>query len=78
MASNLLDNYESRVSDIKNDLFENKMRLDFLEALIRKMESAPLGNIKSEIPEILTQMAHTRILSSSEVGDDDNVWAFEI
>jgi hypothetical protein len=73
-----LESKEINAATAKEDLFESKMRLDFLEQLMTAVEGRSINDIKKDIPDILVDLSQKQILSNSEQNKEDNLWLFEI
>ncbi len=73
-----LEAAETKVEDAKNDILENHLRLDFLNSFTGALENSSSKDLKDGTVKILLDLAHKQIVSSSESGNETNLWVFEI
>lgn len=74
----ILSRHQSKVADIKNNLVENHLRIEFFNALINTLDHHPPTDIRKDSPTIFLDLAHKEILASVESGNESPLWLFEV
>ena len=74
VLDNSLLRAESKVTESKEALYENHLRIEFLNSFISLLE--PAADARAETSKILAEMAHKDLLASVEGGGDSKVWLF--
>lgn len=70
---------QSKISDTENDLIENHLRIDFLNALISSLQSINITDLRKDLCQVLKQSAHRQLLSGAEsTSTDSKTWIFEL
>jgi hypothetical protein len=72
-----LARHEARVTEIRNNLIENQLRIELLNDLISAMDRKKAA--AKDIPAILLDLSKKQILASAESANNETrLWVFEI
>ncbi len=71
-----LQRHSTKIYDVKNNLLENNLRIEFLNSFISGLDRS--GNGRNYAVALLIDLASRQLLSSVESGSENNIWLFEV